>query len=249
MFTPESEWIGRLEISGSQAEPFTLHGAGREHNLGFADHPLYYLDQAPSPDDPWDVGIHDGGRVIPLGGGLPHPGSYAALAGWLPDDHREAGLALAAHLPEGTYLWLRSRLAPTRSETILLGNEWVDAAPNMLELRRGDDYYAAIVGGDKDQPPALDRPLVGVTILNYDGTESMQAVLFFACFEGGGGSTREHLLVIPESGPLVIDSLAMFSTDDSARCLARWTATEARQLTDELAGTLPAEARDRSGMK
>jgi hypothetical protein len=237
MFTPESEWIGRLEITRFQPEPFTLHGAGRDHTFGFADRPLFYLDQAHSPDDPWDVGICDGGRAIPVEGGLPD----AALAGWLPSTHRDAGLALAERLPEGTYLWLRSRLEPSRSETILMGNEWVDAEPNMLELSRGSDYYAAIIGSDKKHPPAIDQPLLGVTILNYDGTETMQAVLFFSCLQGRGGSSKERVLVIPESGPLILDSLATFSAEDSARCLARWTSTEARELTGKLAHVPPAE--------
>lgn len=231
MFRAKTEWIGLLELPASE-RGFTLHhGSQLEHSLGFENAPMYFIDQAPSPDDPLSIEPQENGRPIELGAKAADP----ALSGWLPAEHRDAGLALAANLPAGQYWWLRSRVEPYEPATVLMGNELVARDPHVLELARSDEYYAAIIGQHRGRSPVLDQPLLGVPVLNYAGTEAMNAVLFFPCSRSDGAPRSERVLVIPASGGLILDNLGRFSEENRQRSLAKWSAVGARKLAEILA--------------
>jgi hypothetical protein len=230
MFISHGEWLARLEVVDAPRDAFTMRSADRLHELGFSDAPAYYLLEAPSTDDAFKLGVRERARCIE-----PSPeASDGDLSRWLPPEHRAAGCALASHLPAGAYWWLRSRVEPYPTDTVLMGNEYVDREPHIIELVQNPGYYAAIVSRLVGTSPVLDQPLLGVPVLNYDGTVR-SGVLFFPCVNGDGRPREERLLVIPERGVMVLDAQRRFSEDDHRESLDRWANTGARGFAELLA--------------
>jgi hypothetical protein len=231
VFSAHSEWLARVEIEVVPATAFAMRDAGVVHDLGFADATAYTLLEAPSTDDAWTVGVRPTARWIEIADAA----TDGPLSRWLPDEHRAAGLALAAHLPQGSYWWVRSRIEPYPTDTILLGNEYVDRTPDIIELMQRPDCYAAIVSQVSGGAPILDQPLLGVPILNYDGSDLRCGVLFFPCIQGDRSPRHERLLVVPETGMLVLDAQRRFSEADHHRSLQRWASTGAHRFAELLA--------------
>ena len=109
VFSAQSEWLARVEIVAAPRAAFAMRDAGVVHHLGFAESPAYTLLEAPSTDDAWKLGVRDTARWIEIADAA----DDGPLSHWLPDEHRAAGLGLAAHLPEGSYWWVRSRIEPS----------------------------------------------------------------------------------------------------------------------------------------
>ena len=230
VFDAHGEWLARMEIGDTTAAAFTMRDAGVVHDLGFAVAPAYTLLEAPSTDDAWKIGIRDNARWIEIANEV----ADGQLSSWLPGEHRAAGLALAAHLPAGSYWWVRSRVEPYPTDTILLGNEYVDRRPDIIELVQRPDYYAAIVSQATGSAPIVDQPLLGVPILNYDGSDLLSGVLFFSCVSGDRRPRQERVLVVPETGSLVLDAQRRFSEADHRRSLQRWAVAGARRFAELL---------------
>jgi len=235
MFSAENEWIAQLAIETTPAEPFSLTSNRSAHDLGFEGAPVFFLDQSPSPDDAWEVGSADGGRPISVALTMGTDGDVAALIDWLPSEYRETAVALVSHLPSGSYWLLRSHLDVAPPGEVLLGNEWVEGGSSIRELMKTEAFYSVVVGAEKHQSPDTNQPLLGVVILNYDGTENRQGALFFPCLESNSQPTHERLLFLPRSGALILDALEAFSAADSQRCRDRWTDAESENFARELA--------------
>lgn len=231
VFSAQSEWLARIEIVAEPRAAFAMRDAGVVHDLGFPQSTAYTLLEASSTDDAWKVGIRDTARWIEIA----DVADDGPLSRWLPDEHRAAGLALATHLPKGSYWWIRSRVEPYPTDTILLGNEYVERTPDIIELIQQPDYYATIVSQASGAAPVLDQPLLGVPILNYDGTDRRCGVLFFPCIRGDRSPRYERLLVVPETGMLVLDAQRRFSEEDHRRSLQRWASAGARRFAELLA--------------
>lgn len=239
MFLSESQWVGTLIVTEPPREPFTLTSNGLSHDLGFAGAPAFFLDQPPSPDDAWEVGPIENGRIIRSAASPGSSGWDEELAAWLPEGHRGAAMTLARSLPCGEYTWLRSHLDLAPPGEVLLGNAWSDGGPAIRELWRSQRFYAAVVGSSRERAPDIHQPLLGIVVLNYDGTETMQGILFFPCMEPSAREAEDRLLVIPRRGPLVLDNLGRFSAEASARCQQRWAEEDSAILANEL---IPAPA-------
>lgn len=230
VFHAYSEWLARIEVTAQPADVFTMRNTDRLHELGFSDAPAYYVLEAPSTDDACKVGVRDGVRWIEPSARVDDDD----LSRWLPPEHRAVGGALAARLPIGAYWWLRSRVEPYPTDTVLMGNEYVNREPHIMELMRSPDYYAAVVSREAGKPPLHEQPLLGVPVLNYDGTQHMQGVLFFSCTNGDGQPRAERVLIVPERGVMVLDAQRRFSEEEHRASLDRWAAAGARRFAELL---------------
>jgi hypothetical protein len=219
MFRADDEWVARVEITSEPKLAFTMHDADSMHELGFAGAPAYYLLEAPSTDDAWRVGAHEDARWIGI---ETDDHVFAELGRWLPVEHRSAGVALASSLPAGAYWWVRSRAEPRLTDEIVMGNEVVPRPVEVMEVLNASGVYAAIVSHQRGTPPAADQPLLAIPILNYDGTGSLTGAFLFPCTRGDGSPRTELVIVIPETGPLVLDAQRRFSETDYRRSLKAW---------------------------
>lgn len=229
MFIVHGEWLARLEVVDAPPDEFTTRSADRMHELGFSDAPAHYLLEASSTDDAFELGVRERARWIEAGA----EAGDGDLSRWLPPEHRAAGCALAAHLPAGVYWWLRSRVEPYPTNAVLMGNEYVDRGPHIMELVQNRLYYAAIVSRAMGTSLVSDQPLLGVPVLNYDGTER-SGVLFFSCVDGDARPREERLLVVPERGVMVLDARRRFSEEEHRESLERWGKTGARGFAELL---------------
>jgi len=134
---------------------------------------------------------------------------------------------------------------------VMLGNEMGDADRSLRELHDSDYHYVLAVGANAGVDPDLARPLLGVTILNYTGQGTTQAVWLLAALaplkESAEVESDEALFIIPVSGPLVLDHLEKFSAASSARSRKQWAEKGARALAVELANA-PLTAAGANGM-
>ena len=208
MILPYDARVTRWTIESGPATPFTLTTREMFHDLGIAGQPCFRLTQPLSPDDAWDV--------------YPMPQSAP-----LRD--------LEAELPAGEYVEVRTYRTPQPGSMVLLGNELVDYGPGMVTLLHEDGFYVGIVGRDRMRRPDLSGPLLAVVVLNYDGSSLTQGVLLFSCFEPAVGSSDGLTLIIPATGPLVLDNLGAFGAALSKECKRTWCAEQLPRLAALLA--------------
>jgi hypothetical protein len=208
------------------------------HDVGMYGAPRWRLRQPMSPDDAWDLETLPQGRLLPAGSPVPEQFEWSYLT-WADGSRAESGAAVLQALPPGRYLLVRSGLEPQPAPRVLLGNEWVPSPPNTRVLLDKRPFYAMLTGPDSGRPPVTVHPLVALIALNYVGDSHVHAALFF------DGATPEQttapaaagdlVLVIPVTGELVVDTMAEFSAELSARAKATWRDTGARQLATVLA--------------
>lgn len=200
------------------------------HEVGVYGRPRWRIRPPLAPDDGWELDTLVRGDLT-AERPVPEDVEWAYLT-WAEGTRAEGGAGVLAALPSGRYLLARSSLTPRRSATVLLGNEHVPSPANIHELLFTRPHYAAVVGADGDRPPSTTHPLVGLVALNYAGATSPHGVLFFDCRGGQGQATGDLVLVVPMTGELVIDALAQYSDDSSAR--DAWRDSGARRLADAL---------------
>jgi hypothetical protein len=171
----------------------------QRYSVGILDAPRYRLTQPFSPDDGWRIELAPNGALVD---------------------------ALLDMLPAGSYFVVRSPRRPIDAPKILLGNEWVEPQANLRVLHDDSPVYALVVGAERDAPPALNQPLLGIPILNYVGESWMHGVWFLqlaaSVTPDPGG---DLVLIIPTTGELVLDNLGFLVPDDEAR--VRWRDSEA----------------------
>jgi len=239
-FTPVDSARALLQIHAAPASEFTITSQGDFHQIGFCDAPILELMEAPSPDDAIELER--------LTGRLIGPSSVApdgAVAAWVPAHARGDVAAVVQHLPPGEYWIVRSPKALAEPGRALMGNEWLAVDSSIRQLHDSGRYYVLVVGATPGVNPSLGRPLLGVTVLNYNGQETRQGLWLLAPLAPRKNSAEfqsdEALFTIPVSGPLVLDHLEKFSAEHSARCRKQWAERGARALAVELAtGTLTA---------
>jgi hypothetical protein len=233
-FTAHGTTRAFLRIKEAPASEFTVTGRGDYHQLGFPDAPILEMMEAPSPDDAIEI-ERLAGRLI----GLASAALDSAVASWVPAHAHDDLAAIVQHLPPGEYWVVRSPRRLGEPGRVMLGNEMVDADRSLREVHYGDYHYVLAVGATAGVDPDLGRPLLGVTILNYTGQETTQAVWLLAALaplkESAEVESDEALFIIPVSGPLVLDHLEKFSAASSIRCRKQWAERGARALARDLA--------------
>ncbi|MBI4861623.1 MAG: hypothetical protein HY815_15380 [Candidatus Riflebacteria bacterium] len=203
------------------------------HRLGFRDSPLYAVDQPPSPDDGWGFEpLPDGRRVASVDeSGTPLEGGYLP---WVTGSRVTAGHTALKLLPAGLYLLVRSPLSPRIEKEVAFGNEIVPATPNVRVLLDERSACSLVVGAPADVAPDLAQPLIGLTILSYQGPPTPVGILFFPCATPGPadpGESRDLLLVVPVTGELVLDSMGhAVGLRDNSRVV--WQERAAREFAD-----------------
>jgi hypothetical protein len=229
-----SDRLGRLNVRRS-GSPFGLTSRERfEYQLGLCDLPLYRLEQPSSPDDPWSFEPTGNGAWVPADEALV-PELEQTYLPWASGGRAAAGHAVLQRLPHGSYFVVRSPLRPSVERRVLFGNELVPATPNLRVLVDDDSAYSFIVGCQLDSAPDLNQPLVGITILDYLGAPSPTGIVFFPCTATTApdlGGSADLVLVIPQAGELVLDSMSHFSGHDVPRCRERWSRDSGRQFAD-----------------
>lgn len=204
------------------------------HELGFVGQPLFSIELPPSPDDAIELDFKPEGRKIPRL--APNGDDDTELLSWAEGTRGVDDLScILRHLPTGDYMFIRSDRSPLKAQEVQMGNELVSAPPHICSLLQNEEQVVLIIGDKKDQLCIVDQPLVGVPILNYNGGSAQDGVWFFPLGEKGIPDERELLLILPVTGPLIIDLMGRFSKEDALRCQARWARTRALALAQCLA--------------
>jgi hypothetical protein len=228
-----SDRIARLEVRATLI-PFTGRRDKQLTYIGFADHPAYCLECPFSPDDPWAIYHEPDPRFV--ADDSPSPPIDEFLTG----TSAQRGRALFDHLPPGDYQIIKSPRRPKPTETLLMGNEAVPAGPFVRLLYRGDGLYAAVIGAHAEQAPALDQPLLALPILNFArGMVGLLCVEIAAPASDPAPKEPEGdlVIVVPETGPLVQNTLREFGATEDARARQRWSETGAPAAAARLASS------------
>ena len=220
-----SHRVARLNVKGGRGS-WGLSTNKFEHRLGYKNSSMYQLEQPFDPDDRWYIEPLPGGALMSSrpDPSLPHAfeDDYRAWAG---RPGHNGGAAVLALLPSGENLVVRSARQPSTATRVALGNDLVEAAPNIQGLVDEPPFHANVVGPDPEATPDVSQPLIGVAILEYTSNASSCGVLFFQCTEppttrtAGDGAP---VLVIPRSGPLLIDGAAHFGGHDIEAAHRLW---------------------------
>jgi hypothetical protein len=233
-FTAHDTTRALLRVQTAPVNEFTVTGHDDFHQIGFRDAPLLEVMEAPSPDDAIEIERLAGRLMGPACAALD-----SAVTGWVPAHARDDVATIVQHLPAGDYWMVRSRKKIGAPGRALMGNEWLAVDSSLRELHDSGRYYVLVVGETAGRDPDLSRPLLGLTILNYTGQETRQAVWLLQSLaprEGGlEADSDEALFIIPVTGPLVLDHLEGFSAVQSIRCRKQWAEGGARALAVELA--------------
>jgi hypothetical protein len=242
-FTPVDSARALLRIQAAPEDAFTVTTQRELHFIGFRDASIIELLEPPSPDEALEIERVAGRLIGPTSGALD-----GAVASWVPAHARDDIAAILQHLPPGDYWMVRSRKKIGAPGRALLGNESQAVDDSLRELHKSDYHYVLAVGATAGVDPDLSRPLLGLTILNYTGQETTQAVWLLQPLTPRGGDFQvendESLFIIPVTGPLVLDHLEGFSAVQSLRCRKQWAERGARALATDLAAGLA--RRDRS---
>lgn len=236
-FRAMSAKIARLTVTRASGSFGLMTDAKTQvHQLGYRAGPLYRLGQPYSPDDAWTLDVIPSGKTFQESdGGGAHPWTT-----WLAGSAVLRGSRLLQELPRGEYLLVRSARPLQHLDRVLLGNELVPAPPNMCVLRQDKPVYSCVVGPRKAEPPRIDHPLVGLSVLNYTGSTQMQGVLFFSFLEPGSAPEgKDMVLVIPVSGGLVFDNMGFFSSKNEEESRRRWRDELSLQFGDWCADEAP----------
>ncbi|ATB39456.1 hypothetical protein CYFUS_004900 [Cystobacter fuscus] len=224
-FESLSRQVARLDVN-RLTSPFglTVDPRTQIHHLGYHEAPLFRLEQPFSPDDAWGVEPLSSGRFVraqpEAGQKLPQ-----AYLDWLRGSAVSRGLEIPWSLPPGSYLLVRTARPLHKVQKVLLGNELVPATPNIRVLREQKPVYSCVVGARLQEPPVLDQPLIGLSVLNYDGSTRQQGMLFFSSVEAaphGLPAGQELVLIVPLEGQLVFDNMGFFSAKGEVESRRRW---------------------------
>lgn len=127
---------------------------------------------------------------------------------WAAGSRCVGGAALLSALPAGEYLLIRSGWVPTPAGLVPLGDGWVERGVDHELLTDDDETHAVVVSAIQNEPPTYGGPLLGLlyahpTMLGRDG-----APIFLAGLAGDGDArgAGDLILVLPCSGPLVLDT-------------------------------------------
>lgn len=215
----------------------TARGDGRLHAFGVVNRPRFLMESPYSPDDAWSFNVDSGGgiaRDLPFAAN-PADAAIEAFLG-RPLDDSESRLLHA--LPSGRYALVRSPRQLTPEAHVLLGNELVPAPPNALVLGETRDSYAAAFSAIPDMRPNVATLLIGVTVLAYNGHDTMEGMWLFD-FSGAPGPATppgEIVVILPLEGPLVIDALGLFRNDGSREVKQRWAGERSAAFARWVAG-------------
>lgn len=232
-FKSLSRQLARLEVN-RLASPFGLAVDPRKqiHHLGYHEAPLFRLEQPFSPDDAWSVTPILGGRFAPAQQDVGQKLDPAYLD-WLRGSAVCRGLEIPWLLPPGNYLMVRTARPLNKAQRVMLGNEMVPATQNIRVLREQKPVYSCVFGAQRQAPPVLDHPLVGLAVLNYNGSTQMQGMLFFSTMEPAARpmpAGQELVLIIPLDGALVLDNMGFFSAESELQSRQRWNETLAHEF-------------------
>jgi hypothetical protein len=232
-FKSLSRQVARLDVNRLNS-PFglTVDPRTQVHHLGYHEAPLYRLAQPFSPDDAWSVEPLTSGRFVRAQQEV-GPKLDQAYLDWLRGSGVCRGLEIPWLLPPGSYLMVRTDRPLNKVQSVLLGNEMVPATPNIRVLREQKPVYSCVFGAHPQVPPVLDQPLVGLAVLNYDGSTRRQGMWFFSCVETAPRGTtagQELVLMIPLEGQLVFDNMGFFSAESEAESRKRWKETLAHEF-------------------
>lgn len=192
----------------------------QSHLLGLHDAPRYRLQQPSVPDGGWQVTQDVCGGLLPPE--VPQPLWPAAA------DRSE----LVSMLPDGDYLAVYSRGAALSTDWFLLGNQFTAITGDRQVLVNDQDLFVGLIGSTPGEPPACGGPLLGLSLLGYDGSSLMQGVLFFS-MHGAGPLWDGLQLLIPITGELVFDNFVLFGGDPDL--LERWATHGALDAARRLA--------------
>jgi hypothetical protein len=232
-FKSLSRQLARLEMN-RLASPFGLAVDPQKqvHHLGYREAPLFRLEQPFSPDDAWSMTPLPGGRFVPAQQDVGQKLDPAYLD-WLHGSAVRRGREIPWLLPPGSYLLVRTAHPLNKVQSVMLGNEMVPATPNIRVLREQKPVYSCVLGAQLQEPPVLDHPLVGLAVLNYDGSSRRQGMLFFSSM---GPAPRpmpagqELVLIVPLEGSLVLDNMGAFSAESELQSRQRWKETLAHEF-------------------
>lgn len=219
--TPIDPRIIRFSVRNSHARlGLTVNLETQLHLLGLRDAPRYHLRQPAVPDGGWQVTQDVSGGLL---------SSETPQSPW-PSAAERSGLA--SMLPNGDYLAVYSKGAPHETDWFLHGNQFSAITADRQVLINDQDLFIGLIGATPGEPPARSGPLLGLSLLGYDGSSLMQGVLFFSMHDAGPPSDGLHL-VIPVTGELVFDNFVLFGGDPDL--LERWASHGALDAARRLA--------------
>jgi len=223
--------VARLEVKRQGTGPFgfsaNVGSPPLLHHLGYREQPLFLLEQPYSSDDAWRVKPLPAGRYIAAqpSSGNKLPNSYVE---WLRGSAVSRGQEVPWQLPPGRYLLVRTSRPMRHEPRVLLGNEMVPTSPNMLSLRQEKPFYVCAIGPRHEEAPAVDQPLIGLAVLNFDGSNRRHGLLLFSCVESAPGvaaTSGDRVLIVPINGEFVYDNMGQFDPEGEIQSRERW-ATE-----------------------
>jgi hypothetical protein len=238
-----SAWIARVEVTRSRGD-FGLHPesslpsspGARTYQLGYRDAPLYRLRRPGSPQEDWEITPLRSGRCIE---GLEafDPEVDPRYLDWFVESGDLQGLEIPWLLPVGSYLLVQTSRPIYPVRWMLLGDKRVVAPPNVHQLRAQRTFYACVIGSARDDPPLVDQPLVGLTLLDYSPQNALHGLFFFS-FSRTRRAPRERktqpggVLIVPLEGALVLGPGGADPEARDARCRRDWTEVLARRFVD-----------------
>jgi hypothetical protein len=237
-FSVISEQVATLAVwRSSSSFGLTLDATQQVYRLGMFARPMFELRQPFSPDERWFVTATGAEAFPPNDDPLENIEQEYAI--WAQGSRAPDSQGALRWLPVGEYSLVRFQKNQLSRSTILMGNEFVPAEPNMIVICDKSPFYACIVGARNGMAPDLNQPLVGVVVLNYDGSSSLDCTLFFSCGRPRPADVDDDLkdlvAVIPMSGKLVIDNMGPFSAEQERRSRERWGKSRVCHFKDILA--------------
>lgn len=222
-FSPLSPLVARVELEGPAHVILDTSDPQQIHRFGDPFAPLYSLQQPFAPDEGWQITPSHTGRYLDEQS-VAGPALMRSLQEWTRGEHLPRGSGLITLLPAGHYLLVRSQLPPTPTNLIYFGNEAIPAAPHMAQLVNGKEpVYGIVVSSPADTTPCFDQFFLGVVVLHVTGISwaevekhpHQHSVFFFSCLSPvqEHSPMHDYVLVVPESGNLMIDNLRLYSTN------------------------------------
>lgn len=231
LFTPLSATVAELHVTGDDGS-VVVHQDGDLFYVGGAGQPVFCFER-PDPDDAWGV-YHENDPSF-VGDAWSNKRGMA----WLKGSAARRGLGLLDALPAGDYFLVQSALKVRESKVLLMGNELVERPIWGAELLADPDLRVNVFGAAADSPPSLDQPLLGVPTLNLanrlTGVFFLEMASTATCEDAVGDEADDLVLVIPRTGPLVLNTLEPFGADKHRAAVDAWARNGARQTAYRLA--------------
>jgi len=147
-----------------------------------------------------------------------------SLWDWLGEALDEATASALLALPAGQYLIVRSPLSPHELTGLSIGSDWVETGRHVARLLSYQpdfsefdhiliDYQAYIIGAEPHESPPGHGPMIGLSFEHYAARRSSFGSFFLPVSHEtpGTGGHGELLLMLPMTGPLVIDLMPSFT--------------------------------------